>query len=635
MIRHGEPPYLECSSRGDRRFSAFGARIIARGGRSIEEVYQATKIFDDGTTGLSWREAKGRRAVNQSDVNVVYVDLWRQYLDENPALLDVLISATGLSDMFGQPGHMCQATVLWQLRNERVKERMQMSLLSAIKAEDADQLPYLNTGSLLDLATGTFQLGIDGSTLLSGGLAMTNGIQGRPQTFKSTMALGWLMNAAARYVGTEVYIYDTENSLKKERLARMPNLHRDDAIRRAGMIGTLMDNMRIVDKTQHDLDSFVETVKEMAEIKAKRRDEFVVETPFADRKTGKPMRILKPTFVVFDSWSAAGTKIGDELLEKHGSLDSETNMYFMREALAKTKTLNQLVQMGPKLGIYFILTAHLGDKRMENPMIPPSKDLQFMKQGDKVKNVGASYQFLMSHGIETRVVQQLVDSNKEAMYPYPTGITSPTEMNAITSIMTRSKNRGAGVQFRTVVTQTDGIDVELSNYDYLRENEYFGLCGADGKSNKVNHRPMLKPDTSLSRTTATAKLVDYKTSRAVELLAQLCFVQNNWSMRDLLVPFDMSPDVFADALLTKCDYAVDDILNSRGWWTYGEHERHYLSLFDIMTIITGHYRPKFLQVKIFYKRLIHLILGLVLDNGLLLRCLSMLMIKPSIFQLNF
>ena len=53
MIRHGSPPYLECSSKGDKRFSAFSARIRARGNRSIEEVYQAAKVFSDGTTGLN------------------------------------------------------------------------------------------------------------------------------------------------------------------------------------------------------------------------------------------------------------------------------------------------------------------------------------------------------------------------------------------------------------------------------------------------------------------------------------------------------------------------------------------------------------------------------------------------------
>lgn len=116
MIRHGEPPYLECSSKGDHRFSAFSARIKARGNRTIEEIYQGSKIFSDGSTGLGWREAKGKTAVNIEEVRQLYAQLWDEYLGENPHLVQVLKEASGLSDIFGSPGHACQATELWRIR---------------------------------------------------------------------------------------------------------------------------------------------------------------------------------------------------------------------------------------------------------------------------------------------------------------------------------------------------------------------------------------------------------------------------------------------------------------------------------------------------------------------------------------
>lgn len=117
MIRYGEAPYLECSTKGDRRFSAFCARIKGRGNRSIEEIYQASKVFADGSTGLSWRQAKGKKATNTDEVKVLYSLLWVEYISENPELLAVLRSASGLSDIFGQVEHCCQATELWQIRN--------------------------------------------------------------------------------------------------------------------------------------------------------------------------------------------------------------------------------------------------------------------------------------------------------------------------------------------------------------------------------------------------------------------------------------------------------------------------------------------------------------------------------------
>lgn len=119
MIQHGNPPYLECSSRGDRQFSAFHARIRSRGNRSIEEVYQAAKVLSDGSTGLNWRQAKGKRAVNMSDVRELYSRLWDEYVEENPVLLDVLKTASGVSDIFGQAGSACQATELWRIRGEK------------------------------------------------------------------------------------------------------------------------------------------------------------------------------------------------------------------------------------------------------------------------------------------------------------------------------------------------------------------------------------------------------------------------------------------------------------------------------------------------------------------------------------
>lgn len=117
MIQYGKPPFLECSTRGDKRFSAFCAIV---NGKSIEEQYQAAKIFDDGSTGLHWKDAKGRRAVNATECAIFYENLWRQYISEHPELLDVIKNASGLSDIFATKGSVNQAKVLWKIRNEQM-----------------------------------------------------------------------------------------------------------------------------------------------------------------------------------------------------------------------------------------------------------------------------------------------------------------------------------------------------------------------------------------------------------------------------------------------------------------------------------------------------------------------------------
>jgi hypothetical protein len=117
MIKHGEPPYLECSSRGDKRFSAYFARIRRLGGKSIEELYQAKKMFKDGSTNLPIDEARGLRPINDIEVRAYYSWLWDEYIFENPQLLPVLRQSAGLSDVFGKQGSCCQATELWRIRN--------------------------------------------------------------------------------------------------------------------------------------------------------------------------------------------------------------------------------------------------------------------------------------------------------------------------------------------------------------------------------------------------------------------------------------------------------------------------------------------------------------------------------------
>lgn len=125
MITFGKPPYLECSTHGDRRFSAFCAAVNAAGGQTIEAVYQAAKVFPDGVTGLRWQEAKGARYKNRVPINIaevrqLYASLWTCYIEENPELLPVLRAASGLSDVFGQPGHACQAEELWRIRCDAI-----------------------------------------------------------------------------------------------------------------------------------------------------------------------------------------------------------------------------------------------------------------------------------------------------------------------------------------------------------------------------------------------------------------------------------------------------------------------------------------------------------------------------------
>ena len=96
MIRHGTAPFLECSTRGERRLSAFNARPSMLNGRSIEEAYQCSKVLPDGSRPMHWREGKGKRATNANELALLYALWWRD-AQRHPHLLADLADWTDQS----------------------------------------------------------------------------------------------------------------------------------------------------------------------------------------------------------------------------------------------------------------------------------------------------------------------------------------------------------------------------------------------------------------------------------------------------------------------------------------------------------------------------------------------------------
>lgn len=96
----------EVSSRGDKRFSAFFARLSD--GRSIEEHYQCdVKGYDPG--GRNWRLGKGKKPLRSVDLWQEYLSLWKQWASLNPSLiaeLRTLAASRGnmLCDRFASTG---------------------------------------------------------------------------------------------------------------------------------------------------------------------------------------------------------------------------------------------------------------------------------------------------------------------------------------------------------------------------------------------------------------------------------------------------------------------------------------------------------------------------------------------------
>lgn len=111
---------LECSSKGDKRFSALFAKVVVNGVLdSIENHYQKAKVFknDKGEfyTVHDWKEAKGKKAIAFKISNYYlplrfglqfYDLLWYKYLKTNPILEKVLENYNDYNDIFAH-GCIC------------------------------------------------------------------------------------------------------------------------------------------------------------------------------------------------------------------------------------------------------------------------------------------------------------------------------------------------------------------------------------------------------------------------------------------------------------------------------------------------------------------------------------------------
>lgn len=111
---------LECSSAGDKRFSAFYAQVVAFGKLdSIENHYQLCKRFNNQPAPRTWREAKGKhpdyvvingKRLEARFASQFYAMLWYKYL--YPELVTYAAKFDSYSDRFAKPGGVCQAEMI-------------------------------------------------------------------------------------------------------------------------------------------------------------------------------------------------------------------------------------------------------------------------------------------------------------------------------------------------------------------------------------------------------------------------------------------------------------------------------------------------------------------------------------------
>lgn len=476
-----------------------------------------------------------------------------------------------------------------------------MSLPSLYSGDDeAHYRPHINTGLPLDIINGKYIPKEGGGFALSGGMGLTTAFIAEANRFKSTLLHGCGVNAMARFPGSEYHNLDSEYAASdKERLANMSNRFTEDPIQRAAHIQDLKDRIHLFDPTTEkgeNLDSWIDHMKYLRDFKISQYKKFEIETELLDIRTGKPYRMLMPTFVGIDSWTEAHV---NQLNIRNDEITADTDIskqrtVFMEEGVKKTQLMRQLPSICAKAGIYLCLTGHLG-KKIAMGATPNKKDLTYMGADETTKGMGPKFEFLMTNIFKISNTRPIVDKSDKRLTLYPSeNNIGGVELQELDVVLIRSKNVPSGAQTQLVSSQRFGIMPGLSFYNYLTNSysKYFGM----GSPNKVRN-PLLG-DQNLGRTKIFDLSRDYKVERALELVFQLCVIQQSWTLIDQPVDYTIPPEAFAEKLAAS-GYATDDILNSRGWWTYKGApgvDRPYMTLPDILMIIEGKYKPKLFAV---------------------------------------
>lgn len=445
--------------------------------------------------------------------------------------------------------------------------------------------PMLNIGCLMDIPTGRYRKGKNGEHILNGGLSYLTGIGGMGNSYKSTLGHFMLLRALSRHTQSVANINDTEISLTMDRLEMlswyMENIGN----------GQLEESQRLIltDKTIMPASEWFENFKEFLKEKRKNTKTTIAKTPFLD-KDGKNIEAFMPSLFEIDSFSQMDFDVVLTMQEKNQVGSSGMNMEAMKAASVKSQMLNQLPGLTGSAGAYVIMTAHIGEEHQLDPYSPPKKKLAHLKGKLKFKNVPEKFTFLTNNCWFVTSTKPLQNQGTKGV-EYPKNkddvVAGDTDLNIIQLLNLRAKSGPTGMPFELIVSQSEGILVGLSEFNYIKNYGRYGLGGHDR-----SYYLELRPDVSLQRTTIRGKLdEDPLLRRAMEITSELCQMKNLWHDLDQTLLID--PKTLYETIKAK-GYDWDVLLNTRGWWTFEGLEPDslpFLSTMDLLLMARDEYRP--------------------------------------------
>lgn len=441
----------------------------------------------------------------------------------------------------------------------------------------------INVGCGLDVTTGFFVKGRYGEYILNGGLGFLTGMTGIGNSWKTTTLHHMMLCAASRVYSTTgecmMDTYDTEMNIHEQRLRQLSYSY--DAFKERDILND--GTWTVTDKTIYPGEKWFDMKKEYIKDKIANAEKLMVETPFLNRDGVSRLKVIVPTFSQLDSISQLTTTDVDKMMNENEIGEAGGNTLYMRSGLAKNRLLAELPVLAAGGNNFTMITAHIGKEisMASGPYAPPpTKKLQHMNPGEKLKGVSDNFYYLTTAFWCTKSVTKMInrDSGGTLTPKYPRDSNdkdvSDCDLNLVSMILLRSKAGPSGIMLDIIVSQTEGVLPSLTEFHLLKENDNFGFEG-----NVQNYTLSIYPDCKLSRSVIRNKIDnDVKLRRALNITSELCQIRTHH--RDFVIP--SMKEIYEGVKANGYDW--DFILeNTRGWWTFNneDHPLHFLCSLDL------------------------------------------------------
>ena len=392
-----------------------------------------------------------------------------------------------------------------------------MSMFSNLGVKDATIFPALNTSTPLDIVTGVFEQGKDGKHYLNAGIPPMFGIVGRAGFYKSTTLDSFVLSCLYNYPQSECFKLDTENNtlVPKKRF-------KDMCMYRYGPdfdVDSILDRITINNSSTINSIEFEEIIRNVCEYKEKNKKDLLLETPFLD-KEGNLLKMWVPTYIVVDSLTLLVSANEDTKSLTVSAESKDRNIDALRDGMYKRRLLMNWARIASKYGLYFMMSAQVDDSYVADEYNRQEKQNQYTKQNDRIKSVGAMFEFLTNTLLQNFSPSPVVSSSDRKLPEYSSDGAGLVEINELTTRVLRCKTAAGGTIIPMLASQNYGILPGLTYYHYLKKNGDFGFnVGGVGK---VNRYSMLMPDVLLKRQNVIDLLRNnYELNRALEIMFQL------------------------------------------------------------------------------------------------------------------